>query len=508
MTRFVIHVGPHKTGTTYLQQSFARNREALLREGIYYPTDWTGSEITWCHVGLVEALKRNDDEAIIEPLSRIKAAGYDVVMLSCEDLAGLGERSLQALCDALDARAEIVFYTRRWSEVLRSSVQELIRHGSTSTLGEFCASVLAAPFESEWINFVLRLDRFSSIFGKESLKIISYNNVVDHGEDLFQHFLLSVLRRPVQGMEMVEPVHRSPSIYESELLRVMNVFRQQYQMEGARWRAGRVIRAIERAKLPLVRSAMERSVLTLIINELARPLADIYEATLERYGGCVVCQEGTKPADVLFERRNVAVRYVQPNYLLDPVILGELADLFLSVVADPGNVNPLIDRSTEEAGALPNKQPIVLFLEFGAGGNSANYLGRGWSKGEPGFRWMVGDASELWLDRPEVAGDHILEVEVSPYLHPPTLRSQRLAIYVRDKLIGRSEVSERQTVMRLPLPAALLTGPGPIRVVLQHPDAVKPVDLGHSSDKRALSLAVRRMSVRRASQAVAEVSIA
>src|SRR6185312_4862270 len=35
--RYVIHIGPHKTGTTYLQHAFAKTQKELLAEGIYYP---------------------------------------------------------------------------------------------------------------------------------------------------------------------------------------------------------------------------------------------------------------------------------------------------------------------------------------------------------------------------------------------------------------------------------------------------------------------------------------
>lgn len=35
----IIHIGPHKTGTTSLQNYLKANHEALLNQGIYYPTD-------------------------------------------------------------------------------------------------------------------------------------------------------------------------------------------------------------------------------------------------------------------------------------------------------------------------------------------------------------------------------------------------------------------------------------------------------------------------------------
>ncbi len=37
MARLVLHIGAHKTATTYLQMRFARNRKRLLRHGVLYP---------------------------------------------------------------------------------------------------------------------------------------------------------------------------------------------------------------------------------------------------------------------------------------------------------------------------------------------------------------------------------------------------------------------------------------------------------------------------------------
>src|SRR6476660_7445515 len=38
MTRYTIHIGAHKTGSTTIQTFLARNRDFLLRNGIFVPT--------------------------------------------------------------------------------------------------------------------------------------------------------------------------------------------------------------------------------------------------------------------------------------------------------------------------------------------------------------------------------------------------------------------------------------------------------------------------------------
>jgi hypothetical protein len=37
MPKYIIHIGPYKTGSTYLQRTFVATRETLLASGIHYP---------------------------------------------------------------------------------------------------------------------------------------------------------------------------------------------------------------------------------------------------------------------------------------------------------------------------------------------------------------------------------------------------------------------------------------------------------------------------------------
>ena len=43
MPRYILHVGPQKTGTTYLQSAFAEFRSQLKARGIEYPRLWGGA---------------------------------------------------------------------------------------------------------------------------------------------------------------------------------------------------------------------------------------------------------------------------------------------------------------------------------------------------------------------------------------------------------------------------------------------------------------------------------
>ena len=129
-------------------------------------------------------------------------------------------------------------------------------------------------------------------------------------------------------------------------------------------------------------------------------------------------------------------------------------------------------------------------LGFGADGNAANHLGTGWSGGEAGFRWMIDEASELWLDAPDDPVDLILELSLRPFVRDAELPAQSLVISVRGVEVGRTILSG-PCVLGWHIPAALLAEHGPLCVTLQHPDAARPSDFGGSTDGRRLSIAVR-----------------
>jgi hypothetical protein len=140
---------------------------------------------------------------------------------------------------------------------------------------------------------------------------------------------------------------------------------------------------------------------------------------------------------------------------------------------------------------------LVLSVRFGRDSGDANYLGPGWSAGEDGYRWMIGERSELWLECPG-AGNYLLELELTPFVHPPALPVQRLAVSVRGTVIGRSVLRGLSTV-GYRIPADLLAGKGPVRIGFEHPDAARPVDLTDHPDDRQLALSVRRLSLSRVS---------
>ena len=138
----------------------------------------------------------------------------------------------------------------------------------------------------------------------------------------------------------------------------------------------------------------------------------------------------------------------------------------------------------------------ILDLAFGQGGNESNHLGAGWSGDEPGRRWMIGPASELWLNHPGAGHDLILELDTELMDGPDGRTTQRLVVGVRN--VGIAQIAMRRPgTVGFHIPAGLAAAPGPVRLMFVHPDFRRPMDLRGGSDDRQLSFAPRRLRLSR-----------
>lgn len=136
MTRTILHIGAHKTATTYLQKKLALNQTVLEKHNILYlPLDELRKNVTG---GLHDRSKLNE-----ETLSAIRqAVRTRTVILSDENIAGMpgdlvrsgtfypsiGERARQ-VCDIININGpDVYFALREYSAFLVSMYCEYLRH--------------------------------------------------------------------------------------------------------------------------------------------------------------------------------------------------------------------------------------------------------------------------------------------------------------------------------------------------------------------------------------------
>ncbi len=133
-------------------------------------------------------------------------------------------------------------------------------------------------------------------------------------------------------------------------------------------------------------------------------------------------------------------------------------------------------------------------LLFGRDGNAGSHAGFGWSAPEDGFMWSIDDRSHLLIDAPPAAGDYWLEMDVVPFLAPPEVTFQTLAVTINGAIVHRFAPLERG-VVGCAVPGHLIRGQPKIVILLEHPHAASPSRTSGQQDDRRLAIAFHRLSL-------------
>jgi hypothetical protein len=223
MPSFLIHVGPHKTGTTYLQLSMKAARDEMRARGIFMPEIWEHAPGNPSHSKLAVALREGQIRPIAAQFAAFPADA-ETILISAEDLSNLDVPALLALRTLIgDNPVRIVFYLRRWTELVPSSWQESTKHGQTSTLPEFVLGHVQRPMASRLLNFDLKISAMIEAFGAAHVSLVSYSELRDQKFDLFQHFMHSFLDWDTEPpLPEMQKANASRDPRETELLRALH----------------------------------------------------------------------------------------------------------------------------------------------------------------------------------------------------------------------------------------------------------------------------------------------
>jgi hypothetical protein len=182
VTTLILHVGPHKTGTTALQAALATNADLLARFGVLYPT--TG--------------RSGDSHADLAPALRDAFPGAEV---------------------------RVSYRLRRLSRLWPAHWAELVKHGQDPGFADYLAAVArrdARPFQSPILP-ARQLERLAEAFGPAALRIAVHDHHRAEGQDLGPAFIDELL-----GLGQIAPAFATtarnitPSETETALVWLLN----------------------------------------------------------------------------------------------------------------------------------------------------------------------------------------------------------------------------------------------------------------------------------------------
>jgi hypothetical protein len=146
----LLHIGPHKTGTTSLQNSIRANREEILRQGVYYGAPEGRLASNRIARSLLRLPFKNPDEIVEyeeweDQVARVRASTAGRVIVSGEEFSFCEKREIRTLLNDLGReRVHVVVTVRPLAKVLPSQWQLDLRGSFTS--GSF----------DEWLRWTLK----------------------------------------------------------------------------------------------------------------------------------------------------------------------------------------------------------------------------------------------------------------------------------------------------------------------------------------------------------------
>ncbi|MBF7052339.1 hypothetical protein IOC61_03285 [Halomonas sp. KAO] len=218
MKKFVVHAGPHKTGTTYIQSLLHNNRDALHSQGVVYPEAYY---LFLGHHYLLNAL--NGSESCDEVRRKIldATAGAETCIISSENFISLHRSGLIKLKDAFpEVEFRFVLYSRRPSIRLLSRWHELVKQGSFQSLESYFISHLMRPMQSRDVNIVHYLKDLASIFGGSCHHLVDYDTAAYDKNIMSCFFKAAGIDPVVKDQDSV--VNKMERLEEVEIIRALN----------------------------------------------------------------------------------------------------------------------------------------------------------------------------------------------------------------------------------------------------------------------------------------------
>ncbi|MGU3666182.1 hypothetical protein ACLBX9_18515 [Methylobacterium sp. A49B] len=288
----VIHVGPHKTGTTSIQKMLL-SQSSKEDCGFTYPL-LCGDEIGQ-HT-FAQSVCSPERPACQRMLAVLKTV-EGLCVLSSEELCYLPAAGIRSLRDALpDARVTIAYYQRDILSLLQSWWQETVKHGSVRTLPDFAFGCVLAPSQLHLLVPDTLLKGWASVFGRDAIRIVRYDHVSDVAKQFASDFL--ALDLPAEALAFS---NLSYDYIDCEMMRFWN--RQGF------WGSG-VVQAPDyldvRTEFAERSSAFTRN---FSLNYSRSAFSTIEEMLISRWGDRIEGFDGGQ----LFEVRERLYSYIDPD---------------------------------------------------------------------------------------------------------------------------------------------------------------------------------------------------
>ncbi len=224
----LVHIGPHKTGTTAIQSAMHRSRDVLLAQGVHYAHPLESQAYLPAlsligHQGRRGGPTANGDREWMGMVEEVEAAGDKRVVISSESFANAHPEHIRRLADDLGPdKVQILRMVRRYDKLLPSQWQQRIIGTGMRPFKAYQKVVLADPEHLFWRRhgFERHTRLWTDVLGPERVTVV----VVDESD---RGWLLRVMER-LTGLQegTLQPgqqtANQSLTLADAELIRHLN----------------------------------------------------------------------------------------------------------------------------------------------------------------------------------------------------------------------------------------------------------------------------------------------
>ena len=218
---FFLHIGPHKTASTFIQKMLFNNKSILAENRKIYLEIFDQGD--WGHHKLADSLRHNNDDLFYGIIKKTQKTSGDLI-ISSENFDSISLGQIKKLYSSFNFNSpKIIYYKRCARELLLSTWQENIKHGETYSWRHFLSENLLRPFSSNVLNGGQIIEKYESVFGADSISIIDFHSALKQKYGITTEFLKVLGENPHDYSIDEQKVNQSLSFIDVEILRILNI---------------------------------------------------------------------------------------------------------------------------------------------------------------------------------------------------------------------------------------------------------------------------------------------
>jgi len=219
--RLIVHIGPRKTGTTYLQRVLQQLSPGLADAGVLYSTDFRGgndynhvsavTDVTFATEAKVNGRWTSRDGSAWIGLQQAVASWDGTAIVSAEMLGGLRPNAAAAFLEGLPAqRVDVIITMRDLARILPSSWQQHVRNTHTEDYRHYLRRRgrqrgKVPPIERQpvwdtkrnltfWRSYAYGalVRRWASLVGLDHVRVVTLPPAGSHSSALWERFIAAV----------------------------------------------------------------------------------------------------------------------------------------------------------------------------------------------------------------------------------------------------------------------------------------------------------------------------